>query len=257
MVVGARALRADLGAPGRARAGRRRRGSGGGELASRRSRRPGNGRRHGSGRPGSMEGGEFGPGGMRGQQHWGMSRRGPGMRGFAMRRSRIEDLDLTDAQRKKLADIRDQHAKTGINQRASVQLASLELRKLMRAGQARRRRGGASDRQDRIAARRPDQEPGDRHARGARCSRPSRWRSCARRADRGRTRADRDHERGWKTLARKTDSAGARSQDGGGRRGQRGGAWNAEPSESVFARASSSPSDPAMVSPRRGRAATP
>jgi Spy/CpxP family protein refolding chaperone len=83
--------------------------------------------------PGSMEGGEFGPGGMRGQQHWGMSRRGPGMRGFAMRRSRIEDLDLTDAQRKKLADIRDQHAKTGINQRASVQLASLELRKLMRA----------------------------------------------------------------------------------------------------------------------------
>jgi Spy/CpxP family protein refolding chaperone len=55
------------------------------------------------------------------------------MRGFAMRRGRIEDLDLTEAQRKKLADIRDQHAKTAINQRASVELAALELRKLMRA----------------------------------------------------------------------------------------------------------------------------
>jgi len=84
--------------------------------------------------PGSMEGGEFGPGGMRSQQHWGMmARRGAGMRGFAMRRGRIEGLDLTEAQRKKLADIRDQHAKTAINQRASVELAALELRKLMRA----------------------------------------------------------------------------------------------------------------------------
>jgi len=84
--------------------------------------------------PGSMGGGEYGPGGMRGPQGWGMARRAPGMgRGFAMRRSRIEDLDLTDAQRKKLADIRDQHAKTAINQRANVQLAALELRKMMRA----------------------------------------------------------------------------------------------------------------------------
>ena len=81
-----------------------------------------------------MGGGEFGPGGMRGER-WGMmARRGPGMRGgFGMRRMRIEDLDLTDAQRKKLADIRDSHAKTAINQRASVQLAALDLRKMMRA----------------------------------------------------------------------------------------------------------------------------
>ena len=84
--------------------------------------------------PGPMGGGEMGPGGMRGQQRWGMmGHRGPGMRGeFAMRR-RLEDLDLTDGQRKKLAEIRDTHAKTAINQRASVELASLDLRKLMRA----------------------------------------------------------------------------------------------------------------------------
>ena len=85
--------------------------------------------------PGPMGGGgEMGPGGMRGQQRWDMmGRRGPGMRGgFGMQR-RIEDLDLTEAQRKKLAEIRDTHAKTAINQRASVELAALDLRKLMRA----------------------------------------------------------------------------------------------------------------------------
>ena len=85
--------------------------------------------------PGPMGGGgEMGAGGMRGQERWGMiGRRGPGMRGeFAMRR-RLEDLDLTDTQRKKLAEIRDTHAKTAINQRASVELAALDLRKLMRA----------------------------------------------------------------------------------------------------------------------------
>src|SRR5262249_22793987 len=89
----------------------------------------------GLGAPGPMGGGEVAPGGMRGQERWGMmERRAPGIgRGFAMRRSRIEDLDLTETQRKKLAEIRDQHAKSAINQRASVQLAALELRKMMRA----------------------------------------------------------------------------------------------------------------------------
>lgn len=86
--------------------------------------------------PPAPGGGEFGPGGggMRGQQRWGMmGRGGPGMRGGAGMRRRLEDLDLTDAQRKKLAEIRDTHARTAINQRASVELASLDLRKLMRA----------------------------------------------------------------------------------------------------------------------------
>jgi Spy/CpxP family protein refolding chaperone len=54
------------------------------------------------------------------------------MEEFAMRR-RLEALDLSETQRKKLADIRDQHAKAAINGRASMQLAQLDLRKLLRA----------------------------------------------------------------------------------------------------------------------------
>ena len=79
--------------------------------------------------------GSEGSPGMRGpgRSGWSMGRgRGPGMEGFAMRR-RLEDLDLSETQRKKLADIRDQHAKSAINGRANMQLAQLDLRKLLRA----------------------------------------------------------------------------------------------------------------------------
>jgi Spy/CpxP family protein refolding chaperone len=79
-----------------------------------------------------MAGGGFEHGGMAASGRWGMMRHGRGGMGGFMR-ARFADLDLTEAQRTKLADIRDKHAKTAISGRAEVQLAQLELHKLLRA----------------------------------------------------------------------------------------------------------------------------
>jgi Spy/CpxP family protein refolding chaperone len=62
--------------------------------------------------------------------------RGPGGRGMAMRRGfgmRFAALDLTDQQREKLRDIRDAAARKSVQRRADIQLAHMDLRKLMRA----------------------------------------------------------------------------------------------------------------------------
>lgn len=61
---------------------------------------------------------------------------GPGGRGMMMRRGlamRFAALDLTDAQRDKLRDIHEAAARKNIQRRADLQLAHMDLRKLMRA----------------------------------------------------------------------------------------------------------------------------
>jgi Spy/CpxP family protein refolding chaperone len=61
---------------------------------------------------------------------------GPGGRGMMMRRGlgmRLEALDLTDAQRTKLRDIHEAVARKNIQRRADMELARMDLRKLMRA----------------------------------------------------------------------------------------------------------------------------
>ena len=61
---------------------------------------------------------------------------GPRGRGAMMRHGlamRFAALDLTDAQRDKLRDIHEAAARKGVQRRADVQLARMDLRKLMRA----------------------------------------------------------------------------------------------------------------------------
>jgi Spy/CpxP family protein refolding chaperone len=75
---------------------------------------------------------QYGPGGM-----------GPGMRhgggrmfnrrGAMGMRLRLAQLDLTDAQRTKLRDLHEAQARKAIQRRADMQLARMDLRKLMRA----------------------------------------------------------------------------------------------------------------------------
>ncbi len=63
-------------------------------------------------------------------------RRGMG-RGMRMHRGGIgafATLDLTEAQRTKLADLRDRQQRRAIQARADLQIARLDLRKLLRAG---------------------------------------------------------------------------------------------------------------------------
>lgn len=77
----------------------------------------------------------------------------PGRRGMhgphGMRLEAIQELELTDAQRSRLADIREQHLKTAIPLQGELRLAHLELRKLLRGDKPE---VGAVDRQiDRIA----------------------------------------------------------------------------------------------------------
>jgi Spy/CpxP family protein refolding chaperone len=78
----------------------------------------------GAGDPGGLPGhgphGHMGQGGRRM-----MMRRGMGMR-FAA-------LDLTDSQREKLRDIHEAAARKSVQRRADIQLAHMDLRKLMRA----------------------------------------------------------------------------------------------------------------------------
>jgi Spy/CpxP family protein refolding chaperone len=73
---------------------------------------------HGAGGPGHGMRMRGGPGA------WG---RGRGL-GLALR-----DLDLTETQRKKLAEIRDAQTRAGIQARANLQIAQLDLTKLIRA----------------------------------------------------------------------------------------------------------------------------
>ena len=66
----------------------------------------------------------------------GMESGGPRGRGMMMRRGlamRFAALDLTDAQRDKLRDIHEAAARKSVQRRADLQLARMDLRKLMRA----------------------------------------------------------------------------------------------------------------------------
>jgi Spy/CpxP family protein refolding chaperone len=75
----------------------------------------------------------YGPGGM------GMRRGGMGGRpmfnrgGPMMMRLKLAQLDLSDAQRSKLRDLHEAHARRAVQRRADMQLARMDLRKLMRA----------------------------------------------------------------------------------------------------------------------------
>jgi len=89
----------------------------------------------GPGAPGAMafddEGGGDGP---KHAPH--MHRGGPGGRGMKMRHGlamRFAALDLTDAQREKLRDLHEAAARKSVQRRADIQLAHMDLRKLMRA----------------------------------------------------------------------------------------------------------------------------
>ena len=76
-----------------------------------------------------------GPDGMGPPGH----RRGMGgMRGGAMGMA-FRQLDLTDEQKKRMADIRDRQERTSIRARADMSIAELDLRKLMRADTPDRR----------------------------------------------------------------------------------------------------------------------
>jgi len=84
--------------------------------------------------PGGMHGGPGmgpgGPGGMRGGM--GMRHGGPGMRG-GMMHARLAMLDLSEAQRDRMHTIREAQQRKGIQMRADLQLARLDMAKLMRA----------------------------------------------------------------------------------------------------------------------------
>jgi Spy/CpxP family protein refolding chaperone len=65
-----------------------------------------------------------------------MGRRGfAGTRGglLARRQELLEDLDLSRDQAKEIAEIRDEQRRRAIDRRAEIQVAALDLRKLMRA----------------------------------------------------------------------------------------------------------------------------
>lgn len=80
----------------------------------------------GRGGPGRFARRGLGAPGMRGG-------RGFEGRGFGPRLEAMRELDLTDAQRDRLADIREQHLKAAIPIEADLRLAELELGKLTRA----------------------------------------------------------------------------------------------------------------------------
>jgi len=79
-----------------------------------------------------------------------------GMERYKMRRADVmKELDLTDAQRTKLAEIRDRQMRKGIHARADLSIAGLDLRKLIQADKPDQR---AIDSQvDRIATLRATQ----------------------------------------------------------------------------------------------------
>ena len=78
--------------------------------------------------PGNTTGGEPG---MHAQGRMG---RGAPMRQMRERRASVwQQLDLTDTQKAKIEEIRDRQQRKGITARADLQVAALDLRKLMRA----------------------------------------------------------------------------------------------------------------------------
>jgi Spy/CpxP family protein refolding chaperone len=93
----------------------------------------------GPGAPGLMAYDDDGPDGPQGDAMKHMHRKmmgGPGARGMRMRRGlamRFAALDLTDAQRDKLRDIHEVAARKSVQRGADMQLARMDLRKLMRA----------------------------------------------------------------------------------------------------------------------------
>jgi Spy/CpxP family protein refolding chaperone len=78
---------------------------------------------------------QYGPGGGGMGMHRGGMRGGPMFRrrGAMGMRLRLAQLDLTEAQRTKLRDLNDAHARKAVQRRADLQLARMDLRKLMRA----------------------------------------------------------------------------------------------------------------------------
>lgn len=77
-----------------------------------------------------------GPGDGPGHGPHAHNRGGPGHRGMMMRRNammRFAALDLTDAQKAKLRDIHEAAARKSVQRRADMELARMDLRKLMRA----------------------------------------------------------------------------------------------------------------------------
>lgn len=81
-----------------------------------------------------MGGRHMGPGGKHGMRGGpGMGPGGPGgMRG-GMMHARLAQLDLSASQRERLATIRESQQRKGIQMRADLQLARLDMAKLMRA----------------------------------------------------------------------------------------------------------------------------
>jgi Spy/CpxP family protein refolding chaperone len=55
------------------------------------------------------------------------------MQPFERRRSLMRELDLTAEQRDKIAGIRERQAKKAIHARADIQVAAMDLRRLLRA----------------------------------------------------------------------------------------------------------------------------
>lgn len=72
-------------------------------------------------------------GDMAGPGMGGHRRGGRALRGLAMRR--LEQLGLSEQQKTRIADIRDEHEKEAIRMQSDLRLARLELRKLLRAEQ--------------------------------------------------------------------------------------------------------------------------
>ena len=109
-----------------------------------------------------------------------MGRRGfAGTRGglLARRQELLEDLDLSRDQAKEIAEIRDEQRRRAIDRRAEIQVAALDLRKLMRANRPDRGAIRASDRRSsrtlqsraaQVAGRRPARHARGAHARAAR-----------------------------------------------------------------------------------------
>lgn len=96
------------------------------------------------GEPGEAPGGDdahamAGHAGMGMRMHDGGMHGGPGMGGMAMRRHamglrmRLSQLDLSDAQRDKLRDLHEAQARKMVQRRADMQLARMDLHKLLRA----------------------------------------------------------------------------------------------------------------------------
>ncbi len=74
-----------------------------------------------------------GPGDMRMGMGDGMGARRAGLGRRRMLQLRLAQLDLSDAQRDKLRDLHEAHARRAIQRRADMQLARMDLHRLMRA----------------------------------------------------------------------------------------------------------------------------